>query len=237
MVVVFGINPVFNCVAGISFCTTENALSEVFSQYGQVVEGDFLKLFICKNVELLFLKLSFNHPGPNILRVFSAKVVTDRVSGKSKGFGFVTFASVDEAHKALTEMNGKVIKSLLFPNRFLWQMISALARGASAKSKHRFMRPLTCSSTVMSSLDLAPTQLASVVSISLILFQYDGFGVRRKWQAVDYWQAVNGRVIFVDYAKPKTNFREEIPIARGPPEPQPDTWLLVHKHWRIRDDI
>lgn len=96
-------------VGGISFCTTENALSEVFSQYGQVVE---------------------------------AKVVTDRVSGKSKGFGFVTFASVDEAHKALTEMNGK---------------------------------------------------------------------------------AVNGRVIFVDHAKPKTSFREEIPMARGPPEPQPDT--------------
>ena len=177
MVVVFVINPVFNCVAGISFCTTENALSEVFSQYGQVVEGDFLILFICNNVELLFLK--FNHRGPNILRVFSAKVVTDRVSGKSKGFGFVTFASVDEAHKALTEMNGKVMKSLLFLNLFLRQMISALARGASAKSKHQFMRPLTCSSTAMSGLDLAPCNLR-VVSISLILFQYDGFGVKRK---------------------------------------------------------
>ena len=37
-----------------------------------------------------------------------AKVVSDRVSDRSKGFGFVTFASVDEAEKAKTEMDGKV---------------------------------------------------------------------------------------------------------------------------------
>lgn len=37
-----------------------------------------------------------------------AKVVMDRVADRSKGFGFVTFASEDEAQKALTEMNGKV---------------------------------------------------------------------------------------------------------------------------------
>lgn len=38
----------------------------------------------------------------------SAKIVTDRVSDRSKGFGFVTYASEDEAEKALQEMNGKV---------------------------------------------------------------------------------------------------------------------------------
>lgn len=36
----------------------------------------------------------------------------DRVSDRSKGFGFVTFASEDEADKAVTEMNGKVVISL-----------------------------------------------------------------------------------------------------------------------------
>lgn len=38
----------------------------------------------------------------------AAKVVMDRVSDRSKGFGFVTFASEEEAEKALTELNGKV---------------------------------------------------------------------------------------------------------------------------------
>ncbi|KAI4300519.1 hypothetical protein L6164_033888 [Bauhinia variegata] len=71
-------------------------------------------------------------------QVIEAKIVTDRVSDRSKGFGFVTFASEDEAENAIAGMNGK---------------------------------------------------------------------------------ALNGRVIFVDYAKPKSNFGEGMPIARGPPEP------------------
>ncbi|KAJ8534052.1 hypothetical protein K7X08_007376 [Anisodus acutangulus] len=91
-------------VGGLSFYTTEEGLSEAFSQHGQVIE---------------------------------AKIVTDRVSDRSKGFGFVTYASEDEAEKALQEMNGK---------------------------------PL------------------------------------------------NGRVVFVGYAKPKTD-SGGMPIARGPPEP------------------
>ncbi|WVZ05804.1 hypothetical protein V8G54_019150 [Vigna mungo] len=96
-------------VGGLSFCTTEKALSEAFSNYGQVLE---------------------------------AKVVTDRVSDRSKGFGFVTFASADEAENAIAEMKGKTL---------------------------------------------------------------------------------NGRVIFVDYAKPNTNSNGAMPIARGPPKPTPET--------------
>ncbi|KAK7337270.1 hypothetical protein VNO77_17835 [Canavalia gladiata] len=92
-------------VGGLSFYTTEKALSDAFSNYGQVVE---------------------------------AKIVTDRVSDRSKGFGFVTFASQDEAENAITQMNGK---------------------------------------------------------------------------------ALNGRVIFVDYAKPNINTGGGVPVARGPPEP------------------
>ncbi|OMO69902.1 hypothetical protein COLO4_28874 [Corchorus olitorius] len=37
------------------------------------------------------------------------KIVTDRVTDKSKGFDFVTFASKDDAETAITEMNGKAL--------------------------------------------------------------------------------------------------------------------------------
>ncbi|CAM8920212.1 unnamed protein product [Rhodiola kirilowii] len=58
----------------LSVYTTENGLTEAFSQFGQVVE---------------------------------AKIVMDKLTGKSKNFGFVTFASGDEAEKA--ELNGRTI--------------------------------------------------------------------------------------------------------------------------------
>ena len=38
--------------------------------------------------------------------VESAIVINDRDTGRSKGFGFVEFASDDEAQKAIDEMNG-----------------------------------------------------------------------------------------------------------------------------------
>ncbi|KAL7096556.1 hypothetical protein ACP275_10G086300 [Erythranthe tilingii] len=94
-------------VGGLSFYTTEQGLSEAFSEHGQVIE---------------------------------ATIVMDRVSDRSKGFGFVTYASEDEAEKAIAEMNGK---------------------------------PL------------------------------------------------NGRTVFVDYAKPRSGSSNSMPIARGPPEPAP----------------
>ncbi len=40
-------------------------------------------------------------------KVTEAKIITDKFSGKSKGFGFVTMESEDEAKKAITELNGK----------------------------------------------------------------------------------------------------------------------------------
>ncbi|XP_057972148.1 small RNA-binding protein 11, chloroplastic isoform X2 [Malania oleifera] len=48
-------------------------------------------------------------------QVVDAKIVMDRVSDRSKGFGFVTFASEDEAHKAISEMNGKTLFFHLTP--------------------------------------------------------------------------------------------------------------------------
>jgi RNA recognition motif-containing protein len=34
------------------------------------------------------------------------KIITDRESGRSRGFGFVTFADADAAQKAMEEMDG-----------------------------------------------------------------------------------------------------------------------------------
>ncbi len=39
--------------------------------------------------------------------VASAKVIVDRDSNRSKGFGFVEMSSDDEAKKAIDELNGK----------------------------------------------------------------------------------------------------------------------------------
>lgn len=41
--------------------------------------------------------------------VESAKVITDRDSGRSKGFGFVEMLSDQEAKKAIESMNGKEV--------------------------------------------------------------------------------------------------------------------------------
>ncbi|MEZ0312057.1 MAG: RNA recognition motif domain-containing protein [Myxococcota bacterium] len=38
--------------------------------------------------------------------VSEAKVIQDRDTGRSRGFGFVTFGSPDDARKAMSEMNG-----------------------------------------------------------------------------------------------------------------------------------
>ena len=39
--------------------------------------------------------------------VEEAVIITDRETGRSKGFGFVTFSSDEEANEAVEEMNGK----------------------------------------------------------------------------------------------------------------------------------
>lgn len=39
--------------------------------------------------------------------IVSVKIITDRVTGQSKGFGFVEFAENEAAENAIKELNGK----------------------------------------------------------------------------------------------------------------------------------
>lgn len=62
---------------------------------------------VSEHVLLCKIILFKNHNSPPFW-LFPARVVTDRVSGYSKGFGFVRYATVEEAAKGIEGMDGKV---------------------------------------------------------------------------------------------------------------------------------
>ena len=43
-------------------------------------------------------------------KVESVNIITDKISGRPKGFGFVEMASKSEAEAAITSLNGKTLK-------------------------------------------------------------------------------------------------------------------------------
>lgn len=57
------------------------------------------------NVEEDELKDTFSEYG----KVASVKIVTDRFSGKSRGFGFIEMENSEDAKKAISEADGKDI--------------------------------------------------------------------------------------------------------------------------------
>ena len=58
------------------------------------------------SVTLEDLKEMFSSYG----EISEATVIADKFSGRSKGFGFVTFAKKEDAKKAISEMNGKEVQ-------------------------------------------------------------------------------------------------------------------------------
>jgi len=61
--------------------------------------------------------LSFHTTGDDLEKLFgqfgtvtSAKVITDRESGRSRGFGFVEMASSADAQEAISNLNNKEIE-------------------------------------------------------------------------------------------------------------------------------
>lgn len=72
-------------------------------------------------MNIFVARLNFKTQSPELQKAFekfgqvsSCKVVTDRVTGRSKGFGFVEMPNDEEANKAIaalndTELDGRVI--------------------------------------------------------------------------------------------------------------------------------
>lgn len=68
------------------------------------------------NKKLYVSNLSFSMRDADLEKIFaefgaivSAKIIMDRFSGRSKGFGFVEMSSDAEAQKAIESLNGKNI--------------------------------------------------------------------------------------------------------------------------------
>lgn len=60
------------------------------------------------------LSFDTNEPGLRVAferfgEVIEAKIINDRDTGRSRGFGFVTFADGEGARKAIAEMNGATL--------------------------------------------------------------------------------------------------------------------------------
>jgi cold-inducible RNA-binding protein len=63
-------------VGNLNYRTTENALRDLFAEYGEVE---------------------------------SVNVITDRNTGRSKGFGFIEMATDEQAREAIAGLNGKTL--------------------------------------------------------------------------------------------------------------------------------
>lgn len=66
------------------------------------------------SVKLYVGNLSYQCSDENLAEAFasfgevvSARIITDRMSGRSKGFGFVEMSDSSSAHKAIESMNGR----------------------------------------------------------------------------------------------------------------------------------
>ncbi len=67
-------------------------------------------------MNLFVANLNYNIQEEELMDVFtqygqvkSLKIIKDRMSGRSKGYGFVEMENTDEAQKAIDELNGREI--------------------------------------------------------------------------------------------------------------------------------
>ncbi|KAJ9153982.1 hypothetical protein P3X46_027364 [Hevea brasiliensis] len=99
-----------------AFCNKLGSLvRQNFSQNGHVQMASMLNSIRCMSSTKLFVGgLSFGTNDESLKDAFSgfgdvvsARVITDRDSGRSRGFGFVDYSSVESASSALSAMDGQ----------------------------------------------------------------------------------------------------------------------------------
>ena len=77
-------------------------LADAFSQFGQLTEGlVYLRFKSQPLLPLQYFLISNSF-------LFAATIIMDIGKNRSKGYGYVTSSTEEEAQKALVDMNGKV---------------------------------------------------------------------------------------------------------------------------------
>ena len=105
--------------------TIGNPYKLLFPIYFDLEVGRFIQLILrvdnkCKeefNMKVYVGNLPFNVDDEGLKKIFSAyegveevTVIQNKFSGRSKGFGFVTFTNDESAKKAISELNDKDIE-------------------------------------------------------------------------------------------------------------------------------
>ncbi|KDP39332.1 hypothetical protein JCGZ_01089 [Jatropha curcas] len=102
-----------------AFCNKLGSLvRQSISQNGQVPVNSMLNSIRCMSSSKLFIGgLSYGTDDQSLRDAFSsfgevvtARVVTDRDTGRSRGFGFVDFSSEESASSALSAMDGQELQ-------------------------------------------------------------------------------------------------------------------------------
>jgi len=77
-------------------------------------EGNFFCYLIIFTMNIYVGNLNYNLKEDELQELFgqygevtSVKIITDKFTGRAKGFGFVEMANDDEAQKAMDELDGK----------------------------------------------------------------------------------------------------------------------------------